>query len=92
MGAPVKHTCPDIDKLIKKASNSIKWLSDCLKSDDIEFIKNIIYDSICELEDIEGEAEYLRDANSSLRDWGDEMESEKERLVEVLYQLNHKYY
>lgn len=75
MSAPVRHTCPYINKLIKKANDPIKWLSDALKMDDIDAIKSIIEDAIYEIEDIEGMAEDLRSDNDSLRTWGHDCES-----------------
>lgn len=76
---PIRHTCPDIDIIVKQA----KEIQGMCKSpdDDQEYnyrcISDLASDIISQIED-------LRSSNSTLRDWGndlnDELESvEKER-------------
>ncbi len=89
MSAPVKHTCPDINRLIRKSNDAIKWLYDALKEDDLETVKNIINDAINEIEDIDGLAEDLRSDNQQLREWGEELEDEIEDLKAEINELKH---
>lgn len=88
---PVKHTCPDIDKLVKRirdidrytldierASNHIE--DESLKGRILDIIGNIQY----EVWDFDGKLEELRSANSALRDWGNDLVSEIESLESQL--------
>lgn len=58
MSAPVKHTCPDIDKVIK-------WIRDC-EGEEIDkyFIKNIVVD----LEELREANSKLRNWGESLEE------------------------
>jgi predicted nuclease with TOPRIM domain len=88
MAAPIKNTCPDIDKLLKRIKNlrgdlkqipeeeaDIRWLFDNIDS---------------ELYTIAGEMEDLRSSNETLREWGKEMEEEAESLQVQLSELEEK--
>ncbi len=81
---PVKHTCPDIDRIKKNISSLIATL----QSIDHEEIYNVI----CDLESIGVgnwcELESLRDANGALRDWGNEMVKDAEDSEKALDEAN----
>lgn len=70
MAAPVKNTCPDIDKCIKWLNGAIKDAESGMKitdrnSDEHDYFRYIIN----QIEDIEGILEDLRSANDALRTW-----------------------
>lgn len=77
MAAPVKETCPDIDKYIK-------YIKMCICKD--RDLKNMeekeLYEAASEmntqLESCIDYLEELRSSNHSLREWGKELESEVE--------------
>ena len=86
---PVMHTCPDIDKLKSYIEEAVK---ECKKDyDSLDQARDGFSEVLCFIEDIPNELERLRDANSSLRDWGNalldkvkELESENERLSKLI--------
>ena len=85
-GEPVRHTCPDIDRIkstIISIVNDMKGVEeDDLKESLLETINGWVF----ELESIGVgkwcELESLRDSNSALREWGNDMYSESENLEE----------
>lgn len=86
---PVRHTCPDIDRLKSDIEEAVK---ECKKDyDSLDSAIDGFADVIYYIEDIPNELERLRDANSSLRDWGNalldkvkELESDNARLNELI--------
>lgn len=76
MPATVKHTCPDIDKIIASIRYVLKVCKDGSKDqpDAADY-----FDDIASEIDVERTLEELRRSNSSLREWGEEMEAEKDR-------------
>lgn len=75
MGAPIKHTCPDIDRAIKLADEAIKIAEYAMKhvdksSDEYDWFREIINN----IEDIEPILEDLRTANAMLREYGEALE------------------
>lgn len=86
---PVRHTCPDIDHLQSCIKDAVK---ECKKDyGSLDLAQDGFSDVLYFIEDIPNELERLRDANSSLRDWGNalldkvkELESENERLSELI--------
>lgn len=96
--APVRHTCPNIDAIIKwlsQARASLQNISDQMEDIRINFSDEesakygdtfySIIETISEAKnyiDIDRELEELRDSNSALRDWGHELVKE---LEEELY-------
>lgn len=86
MGAPIGHTCPDIDKTIKKLQNIREYLEDAMSAirREIEATNDLIER---ELGDIEDSLEELRSDNSSLREWGTENEDKVKELEEELSEL-----
>lgn len=77
---PVRHTCPDIDRLqktIKEIRNDFATFNDtCDISDFISSMENASW----ELKSISETMEELRASNSSLRDWGNEMYEDAEKM------------
>lgn len=96
MGAPVGYTCSSIDSVIdaiketqKSIAHILNYISDIKRTeenerllDSIESETNNIDHRIYRLEDV---MEEIRDANSQLRDWGDELESKLDDIKNVLY-------
>lgn len=78
MAAPVKNTCPDINRAIKRLETIKEHMNDMVKS--IEY----------ELSEIEDSLEDLRSDNSALRDWGTENESRVKELEDEVYELESK--
>lgn len=88
MPAPVKHTCPDIDKAIKKVAAALKIASAGRKSHDKGTDDYDNYDAIEDcLMYLEGDLEDLRSANDALRTWGTDMEKERDNFESNLYDL-----
>lgn len=72
MSAPVKNTCPDIDKLIEYIKKAMKIAKDGrneFPQADVEF-----YDIYSYLDGCEDMLEDLRKSNSALRNWGYDLE------------------
>lgn len=66
MGAPVPHTCPDVDNAIK-VLKEVEGFSDEI-SGNSRHVADILED--------------LRKSNASLRDWGEDMELQRNDLQE----------
>lgn len=84
MAAPIKHTCPDIDRAIKhlkQAKDECKGLIE-----DKREYQSIEY----EIEAAIGYFEDLRSANDTLRQWGEELESELQTAGEEINSLEEK--
>ena len=83
-GEPVKHTCPDIDRIISTITSIVKAMDNCDDRDEKEDLLSQIKDWSGDLTGIGFgkwcEMETLRSSNSALRDWGSEMYSEAESL------------
>ena len=86
MPAPVGHTCPNIDKTIKKLK-TIRELVDDTFHDIKAQLDKLVYKVESELDDIEDDLEELRSDNSSLREWGTESEDRIDELEDELNEL-----
>ncbi len=91
MAAPVKNTCPDIDKVIKSINAAVKYANEGLKtfekySEPYELCRDILY----EIDGIDGTLEDLRSANDALRTWGTELEEEVENAANYINELENK--
>lgn len=91
MSAPVKHTCPDIDRAIKQVNSAIKSAYDGQKrhekrTDDWYDYHEIVSD----LEGLEGALEDLRSANTFLREWGEGLTDELESSANYINELETK--
>lgn len=90
MGAPVKHTCPDIDKVIKRLRSALKTAENGRKNFKGEDSYVYFKDIEDELDGLEWELEDLRSANKSLREWGEELETEVENVAEEMNKLENQ--
>lgn len=91
MAAPVKNTCPDIDKAIKIINSAIKDAEWGYKrhnrgSDDYQ----CYHDIINQIEDIPSMLEDLRSSNEQLREWGNELTNGIENSANYIYELEQK--
>lgn len=77
MPAPIKHTCPKIDKAIKLAKEIQRSIDNELSDRDIRDIKS-------DLESLIDYFEECRQDNDYLRDWAKECEKENESLSNEL--------
>jgi predicted nucleic acid-binding Zn-ribbon protein len=86
MGAPVRNTCPDIDSVIKSIREAMTMVQD---ADDLTL--NQISDAFSAvyylLDGLEDQLEDLRSDNSSLRNWGLELEERVEELENEMWEL-----
>ena len=84
MAAPVKHTCPDIDraeKHLKDVLSTIKYLDiDKREKNNLEW----------DLDAAMGYFEQLRKANHELREWGEDLETELVDAKDEVYDLEQK--
>lgn len=92
MAAPVKNTCPDIDRVIKNLRQIQNAAKDGMKKfknendDAYELFKDCEWD----IDDIIGELEDLRKSNSSLREWGESLTDELESSANYINELEQK--
>ncbi len=84
---PIRHTCPDIDKLIKGINEIQKLTKNYHKIDDIDEFIDIISDVENILWDFEEKLEDLRKSNDILRDWGISEAEEVDKLEDKIYNL-----
>jgi predicted nuclease with TOPRIM domain len=89
MAAPVKETCPDIDKYIKYIKMAIVKDRDLRSMDEKE-----LYDSASsmadELENCIDYLEELRGSNHALREWGNGLNDELETAANQIFDLEQK--
>lgn len=90
MSAPVKNTCPDIDKVVDAIASAYSMARDAR----IAFSKETEVDASGIFNDIENELygltrtlEDLRTDNGSLRDWGHELDKELEEAANQIADL-----
>lgn len=86
MAAPVPHTCPDIDKVIKELKNIQKHAKDGMKltnkSGDDQYDHYQRYKDIeWDIDDLTTKMEELRKANAALREWGEGLEEELKQAL-----------
>ena len=92
---PVKHTCPDIDRLKKNIEEAVSICEQEYYTLDtaIDGFDDVVYN----ISSIPDELEDLRSANSSLRDWGNalldkvnELESTVSKMEDDIYELEYQ--
>ena len=97
MSAPIGHTCPDIDKIIKSIGVAIQDLRSAQEeirrenyTDADSYIDSVIRD----IEDYSmikfNPLEDLRSSNSELREWGDGLESDIKSMQNYIDELESK--
>lgn len=90
MSAPVKHTCPDINKAIKRIRAALRTSENGMKQfkgeDSYDYFKDIESD----LDGLEYELEDLRSDNKSLREWGEGLTNELETAAEEINSLENR--
>lgn len=91
--APIGHTCPDIDVIVGKAKE-IQSICESPEEEEHEFNYRWILDLTS---DIISQIEDLRFSNSTLRDWGyelndelEEAEADNERLQQRIEELEEE--
>lgn len=89
MAAPVKITCPDIDKYIKYIKMCICKTSD-IKNMSEDNLRDTALSMNDELENCIGYLEDLRSSNSALRDWGEGLDEELEEAANRINELEEK--
>ena len=70
---PNRHTCPEINRLQKTISDTIQDFESFKETDEVEDFMNSMSTACSELWDIYSTLENLRNSNSELRDWGNEL-------------------
>lgn len=94
-GEPVKNTCPDIDRIISTITSICKQMDSCSEKDEKQTLLDSISDWASDLSSIGvgrwNQLEDLRNANSSLRDWGNEMYNDAENLEREKDQFESMY-
>lgn len=89
---PVRHTCPDIDRIISTIKAIVKQMDSCDSNDKKADIIDLIRDWSSDLADIgigyRCSLEELRESNNSLRNWGNELVSEIEEFENKYYALD----
>lgn len=88
MSAPVKNTCPDIDKCIVQIKEAIKAVMRGRK--EYPEAEDYFWDILTNIDDLEGRLEDLRKDNSALRDWGHSLESELHTAAETIAELENE--
>ena len=104
---PVRHTCPDIDAVIREVKSSLqtaKAIKDKVANTDEQKMspdmwvtfKESIEDEADEIENylasVEGQLEDLRTANEKLREWGLDLYNEVEELEDKVGTLETDVY
>ena len=91
----IKHTCPDIDKVIKQITTIVKemeQIADNTESYSADLLQEQIYEWANVLEGIaEGsncDLEALRNSNIELREWAEDMAAKAEMLENELSQID----
>lgn len=81
---PIKHTCPDIDKLVKGIDEINKMLRGYEKLNEADDLKDLINNIENTLWDFDTKLEELRRSNDTLRDWGISEAEQVDKLEEEL--------
>lgn len=91
MAAPVKNTCPDIDRAIRSVQAALKIAHSGMSRHEKRSDDWTDFDDIdTELRNLEGELEDLRNANASLREWGEQLTDELETSANYINELEQK--
>ena len=94
MSAPIGNTCPDVNRAIKNVEDIRNNLNYILNHEDAATLaefRGSIEDVEYDLRQTIDSFEELRKSNSTLREWGIEMEEEAETLKVQYDELQEKY-
>ena len=84
MSAPVKHTCPDIDRAIKHLKTALLEIKDAIED-------RQTFNSIeSEIDSAIGYFEDLRKSNDELRAWGEDLDKDLNNAADEIYTLEQK--
>jgi predicted nuclease with TOPRIM domain len=87
MSAPVRHTCPNIDRMIKHLRAAVSSAShgkrDFKGEESYSYFDNILD----EIDGLESDLEDLRSDNDALRKWGHELEDYVKQLESEIENL-----
>lgn len=84
MAAPIKPTCPDIDRAIKHLKTALSEIKDAV-DDKKTFVSIEI-----EIDNAIGYFEDLRNANDVLRNWGEDLEDQLHEAGEKINEIEDK--
>ena len=87
---PIRHTCPDIDKIIKGLNEVQKTTKGYDRIDSVDELKDIISDIENILWGFEDKLEELRKSNDTLREWGISEAEEVDKLEDKIYVLENE--
>jgi len=87
---PIRHTCPDIYKIIKGLNEVQKTTKGYDRIDSIDELKDIISDIENILWGFEDKLEELRRSNDTLREWGISEAEEVDKLEDKIYVLENE--
>lgn len=80
MPAPVPQTCPDINAAQKRLKAAIRDAEYIMRRDMEQDVADILSCCVDEMSKAIDVLEDMRSSNSSLRDWGDGLEDDLQRL------------
>ena len=89
MAAPIKHTCPEIDKYIKSIKYQIHRQRDFDNMSEGD-IQDVVRNMNDELENCIEYLESLRNSNHTLREWGEDLESKLNNAESSIYELEEQ--
>ena len=89
MAAPIKHTCPEIDRYIKSIKQTIveeRYLRDYTEKEVFDAAVSMANKLECCIDYLES----LRSSNEILRNWGKELTDELESAATYINDLENK--
>lgn len=89
MAAPIKNTCPDIDKYIKSIKYAIVKQRDLSRLNETDLL-DVASSMSSELESCIDYLEDMRKLNGQLRDWGTTLEDELYEAATTINELEEQ--
>lgn len=90
MAAPVKHTCPEIDKYIRSIKDVMVRNDRTLMQMSEDDIRDTAIQMNNELHDCIEYLESLRQSNEELRNWGEELDGNLSSAAEEINELSER--